>query len=461
MTAPSRLRRLLPALVLAAAPLAAPSLAHAGPPASFGTLDIRGTRSPGTGATEAADLAAPSPPDADTLAALPRRAREAWQERARAGVERAGIERAIRERGLTTTTQGPTHRAVIERERAAQARLLRTLERMGAALTPGGWLLLAELRRAEGFGLRARGDGDPAPSFAAARTAYAQAAATGGSTPPGLWARLRESTLAAELGDAASARSGLAVVVANAPVGPVRAAALAEQAALSSGATAARLYARALAEGADAPLRAQIRVASFVAERFSDPAGARATGLAILAEPDDTAAALAAPLVGELLVRTGDPAGASLPAEIPAERAARVLAAAAEAAVAAGESAWADAAWKAITERAPGTPAATEAAGRRAALAAQPAGRPESVAQWLTRQATRCHGDALSASDQPVTGELDVMVRRLRGTARIVARARPGASSGTARFKRCLEGPLPDVPSLDSSTLHHGAVRLR
>jgi hypothetical protein len=457
MTASARLRFVL-TLCLASLP----SLAHAGPPEVFEPIEIRGTRPAGNAVALEAAHATPPPPDAETLAGLPRTARDAWTERGRAVAEREGIERAMREQGITTTAQGPTLRAVIAREESAQARLAGALERRGGSLTPGGWLLLGELRRAEAMTLRARGgDADPAPVLAAARTAYAQAAATGGNTPAALWARLREGTLAAELGDVVNARSGLAVVIANAPVGPIRAAALVELAGLSTGATAARLYARANAEGADDALRARIRVAAFVASRFSDPTGARATGIGILAEPSDAAATLAIPLVGELLVRTGDPAGNSLPATLPAERVARTLAAAAEAAIAANEPEWADLAWKALGERAPQSPLAAEAATRRAALAAQRPARPEAFVAWLTRQATRCHGDAIAASDQPVTGTFDVMVRRVRGALRVIVRARGNATAGGARFDRCLEGTVPDTASVDNSTVHQGLLLLR
>jgi hypothetical protein len=457
MTAAARLRFTL-ALGLACVP----ALAHAGPPEVFEPIEIRGTRTSGNAVALEATHAVPPAPDAETLAALPRTAREAWAERTRAAAEREGIERAMRERGISTTVQGPAHRAVIAREEAAQARLAGALERMGGSLSPGGWLLLGELRRAEAMALRARGGGaDPARALTAARTAYAQAAATGGTTPAALWARLRESTLAAETGDVVNARSGLAVVIANAPVGPVRAAALVELATLSSGATAARLYARANAEGADDTLRARLRVAAFVASRYSDPPAARAAGIGILGEPNEAAAALAIPLVGELLVRTGDPSGSSLPATLPTERVARTLAAAAEAAIAANEPEWADAAWKALGERAPQSPLAAEAATRRTTLAAQRPARPEAFEAWLIRQATRCHGDAVAASEQPVTGGFDVMVRRVRGTLRVIVRARGSATAGGARFDRCLEGTVPDSPSVDSSTVHQGLLLLR
>jgi len=457
MTAVARLR-----LAIAFCLTSIPALAHAGPPDIFEMIEIRGTRATGDAVALEATHAIPPPPDAETLAALPRTARDAWAERTRAATEREGIERAMREQGIATMAQGPTHRAVIAREEAAQVRLAGTLERMGGSLTPGGWLLLGELRRAQALALRARGgDSDPAPVLASARAAYAQAAATGGTTPAALWARLREGTLAAELGDVVNARSGLAVAIANAPVGPIRAAALVELATLSSGATAAGLYTRAGAEGADAALRARIRVAAFVASRFSDPTGARAAGIAILTEPDEDTASLAVPLVGELLIRTGDPTGRSLPATLPGDRVARVLAAAAEAAIAANEPEWADLAWKTLGERAPQSPLAADAATRRTALAAQRPARPEAFTAWLTRQATRCHGDAIAATEQAVTGDFDVMVRRVRGALRVIVRARGTASVGGARFDRCLEGALPDTASVDSSTVHQGLLRLR
>jgi hypothetical protein len=135
--------------------------------------------------------------------------------------------------------------------------------------------------------------------------------------------------------------------------------------------------------------------------------------------------------------------------------------AAAEAAVAANEPEWADAAWTALSERAPQSPLAAEATARRTALAAQRSARPEAFTAWLTRQATRCHGDALAASEQAVSGDFDVMVRRVRGALRVIVRARGAASIGGARFDRCLEGALPDTPSVDTSTVHQGLLRLR
>ena len=237
--------------------------------------------------------------------------------------------------------------------------------------------------------------------------------------------------------------------------------ALVQQGDLEGGPRAAALYARAVAEGADAPLRAYVRFATMLAARYADPTAAREAGVSILAEGDDATAELAAPVVGELLMRTGDLSGSSLPGSIAPERAARTLVAAGDAALAAGERAWAGLALRTASERAPNTASGRTAATRLAALSEQPAPAAETVPHWLVREATRCQSDSLSADAATSTGDFDVLVRRQRGTARIVARVRPGAGAGAARFERCLEGPLPDPPALDGSTIYQGAIRLR
>ncbi len=451
-------RSLLVVMALCSLP-ALPRAALAGPPVALGTLEVRGTR-----ATQPWVMATRSRPTVPTptLEQLPQAARAPYREQQRAATERAQIEAEMRAHGGTGATQGPTLRDLVRREQAARGRVRRALERSGAALGAEGWLLLAELRLEDADEHRSSSDGElSAGDIAAVRAAYTQAAALGGTRTPGLWARFRESALAADAGDLATAQSALTVVVANAPPGALRAAALVQQGDLEGGPRAAALYARAVAEGADAPLRAYVRFATMLAARYADPTAAREAGVSILAEGDDATAELAAPVVGELLMRTGDLSGSSLPGSIAPERAARTLVAAGDAALAAGERAWAGLALRTASERAPNTASGRTAATRLAALSAQPAPAAETVPHWLVREATRCQSDSLSADAATSTGDFDVLVRRQRGTARIVARVRPGAGAGAARFERCLEGPLPDPPALDGSTIYQGAIRLR
>lgn len=439
--------------------LVAPALAHARPPIALGTLEVHGTRVvPPAVLVMREPPAVPEPP----LARLPQAARASYVERQRAAAERTHIVAAMRARGVSGAMYGPTLRDLVRREETARSRLRRTLEQSNATLTGEGWLLLAELRLEE---LNERDSTDGAElstaALAPARAAYAQAAARGGTSEMALWARLREAALAANVGNLAAAQSGLDVVIANAPRGPLRATALVERADLDGGPLAAGLYARALTEGADGPLRAYVRFATMLASRFSDPTASCEAGVSILGEGDDATAELAAPVVGELLVRTGDLEGFSLPVSLAPDRAARALLAASEIALGAGERAWAELALQAAAGRAPNSPSVRAASARLAALTAAEAPPRETVSQWLVRQATRCQSDVLSAGTAGTTGDLDVLVRRQRGVARVVARVRPGAGIGVARFERCIEGVLPDPPALDSSTTYQGALRLR
>ena len=107
-------------------------------------------------------------------------------------------------------------------------------------------------------------------------------------------------------------------------------------------------------------------------------------------------------------------------------------------------------------------PSALLSAGRAAAarINADAASPRETVAQWLQRQANRCHGYALVVDRRDTTGELDVLVRRQRGVVRVVARVRPGAGRGAGVFERCIEGALPDPPALDATTMYQAALRL-
>ena len=451
-------RSLLVVIALCSLP-ALPRAALAGPPVAFGTLEVRGTR-----ATQPWVMAMRSRPTVPTptVEQLPEAARAPYREQQQAAAQRALIEAEMRAHGGSGATQGPTLRDLVRREQAARGRVRRALERTGAALTAEGWLLLAELRLEDADDHRSSADGAlPAAEVAVVRAAYAQAAALGGTRPTGLWARFRESALAADTGDLATAQTALTVVVANAPPGALRAAALVQQGDLEGGPRAAPLYARAVAEGADAPLRAYVRYATMLAARYADPTAAREAGASILAEGDDATAELAVPVVGELLLRTGDLSGTSLPGSIAPERAARALVAASDAALAAGERAWAELALRTASERAPNTASGRAAATRLATLSAQPATAAETVPRWLVRQAARCQSDSLTVDASSSTGDFDVLVRRQRGTARVVARVRPGAGAGAARFERCLEGPLPDPPALDGSTIYQGAIRLR
>jgi hypothetical protein len=459
-----RLRRMLdlrPArfLFVVFALVASPRLALAVPPVALGTLEVRGTAT-----VPPPVLVMRSAPTLPTVepARLPEAARAPYLERQRAVAERSAIEDAMRAHGGSGMTQGPTTRDIVRRERAARTRVRQALERNSGSLEAEGWLVLAELRLEDANDSNSSSDGELSPAaLASIRGAYTQAAARGGTRPTGLWARLRESALATRAGDFAAAESALGVVIANSPPGVLRATALVEQADLAGGPQAATLYARALAEGADAPLRAYVRFAMMLASRYSDPTAARDAGGSILSESDDATAELAAPVVGELLVRTGDLAGMSLPQGLAPERAARVLGAAAETALGLGERPWAELALRAAVERAPSTRSGRAAAARLAQLTATPAPAAETVPQWLVRQATRCQSDALSADARTATGEFDVLVRRQRGIARVVARVRPGAGAGAARFKRCIEGTLPDPPALDASAVYQGAIRLR
>jgi len=446
-------RKVPSALVVCTLLLVAPSAALAGPPVALGTLDVRGTAP--TVLAVVVIRPSPTPPE-PALTALPAAARTHYVATRAAEAERLQIQRAMVARGVARTAEGPTLRAIIARESVARSRLRRVLEQGAATLGAAGWLLLGDLRRAEAYDRYTNAQSTPTPAeFSGARTAYIQAAALGGTSTTGLWARYGESELAMLAEDSATARSALAVVIANAPSSTLRATALALQAELSDD---PRLLARAAAEGADAPLRAYIRFASMLAERFRDPIAARDSGIAILADGDDATAERTALIVGELLVRTGDPSGTSLPATISADRAIRTLVAASDAARAIAEPSWAEMALRAAVARAPDSTAARAAA---ALFGADTAVARETVAQWLQRQANRCHGDALVVDARETTGELDVLVRRQRGVVRVVARVRPGAGRGAARFERCIEGALPDPPALDATTIYQGALRLR
>jgi|GEM_PF-6653624 len=446
-------RKVRSAVLVCTLMLVAPSAALAGPPVALGTLDVRGTAP--TVLPVVVVRPSPTAPE-PTLDALPAAARPLYVAGRAAEAERLQIQRAMVARGVARTAEGPTLRAIIARENLARSRLRRALEHGAATLGAEGWLVLGDLRRAEAYDRHANEQSVPTPAeLSGARDAYIQAAALGGTSTTGLWARYGESELAMLADDATIARSALAVVIANAPAGTLRATALALQAELSDD---PRLLARAAAEGADAPLRAYIRFASMLAERFRDPIAARDAGIAILAEGDDATAERTAAIVGELLVRTGDPSGASLPATIAADRAIRALVAASDAAQALAEPSWAEMALRAAVARAPNSAAARAAAAR---ISADAASTRETVAQWLQRQANRCHGDALVVDPRETTGELDVLVRRQRGVVRVVARVRPGAGRGAARFERCIEGALPDPPALDATTMYQGALRLR
>ena len=430
-----------------------PASAWAGPPVSLGVLEINATPPPVR--TAQAFRHSPARP-AVVLARLPATAHAPYLAHEQAVRESAEIQRAMAEHGVPREMIGPTLREIEERVRTSWAQVHRALERDAGSLSADGWLLLADLRTTQAS---ERADGDVGAAevdhWAGARLAYTQAAALGGMSDVGLFARYRVCEIELRVGDVASARTGIAVVIANTSSGAFHARALAFLAELDGAPASGPIFARALGEGADAELRAFINFGIMIEHRVDDPEAARNARVSVLGDGDDTRAAEAAPTVGELLVRTADPAGTSLPATLAPDRATRALVAAGEAALALGERSWAELALQAAVDRASNSASGVAAATRLATLRAETAAPPEPVARWLARQATRCHSGVRD------TGYYDTYVRRRQGVIRVVARPRPGVSIGARDYERCIEGALPDLATIDRSTVYLATLRVR
>ena len=385
-------------------------------------------------------------PPAIDVAKLPEDAREAYTQmnffesrlsRGLAAVHAAGEH-----------TEGPALMDYRARGGQARLRLRLALEAEKSTLGADAWLLLGLLELQTGPSRNAE-----------ARAAFTQATARGGHTDAGLHARLLEAEMAIDAGDRENARTGLETLVAHAPAGTLRAYALAALGDAARGTEdAARHYARALPE-ADPALRSYLLFSSVNAEIESHPREALRMATELLASDDEAIAARIAPVLGDLLYDAADPAGDSLPATLPPERAARALLAAGDVAAQKGPRVWTEHAYQAAEARvAPASPLAAEAKQKLDAVTRSNAPILD-LRGWMTWVGERC-GSRVFAAQTGTRAALDVIVRRVRtGPPRIVARGRDRTPLEEA-FEQCIEEPLPDMPTLPAAATYIMTMRL-